>query len=254
VTPTATSTPGTSVGTVVNTGGDNLRCRTTPVTGATIVLLAPGTQVTVRGAQQNGWYPVVCGGQNGWVSAQYLSVGGGSTPTPTSTPTQTPTATPDPGAQFGTVSNTGGGNLNCRTAPVSGAVIVQLGPGTQVQLRGAVSNGWYPVVCGGQNGWVSAQYLTVSGGTPGTTVAYVDTEGMQRANCRSQPNTSASVLTTLAWGSAVTVRGESANGWTPVRCANQDGYISSILLSSQSPVSVADIRLAESPGGDAFLG
>jgi uncharacterized protein YgiM (DUF1202 family) len=243
------------VGTVVNTGGENLRCRTAPVSGATIVLLAPGTQVTVRGTQQNGWYPVVCGGQNGWVSAQFLSVGGGSTPTPTATPTQTPTATatPGPGTQFGTVSNTGGGNLNCRTAPVTGAVIVQLAPGTQVQLRGAVSNGWYPVVCGGQNGWVSAQYLTVSGGSPGT-VAYIDTAGMQRANCRSGPNATASVITTLAWGSPVTVRGAAANGWTPVRCGNQDGYIASILLSSQAPVSSADTTLALSPSRESFSG
>jgi uncharacterized protein YgiM (DUF1202 family) len=123
-----------------------------------------------------------------------------------------------------------------------------------VQLRGAVSDGWYPVVCGGQNGWVSAQYLTVGGGNPGTTVAYIDTEGMLRANCRSQPNTTASIITSLAWGTAVTVRGESANGWTPVRCGNQDGYIFSTLLSSQSPVSTADTMLAHAPAHEEFLG
>jgi uncharacterized protein YgiM (DUF1202 family) len=239
-TPTPTSTPGGgTVGTVVNTGGDNLRCRTAPVTGATIVLLAPGTQVQVRGAASNGWYPVVCGGQNGWVSAQYLQVGGGST-TPTPSPTATATATPDPGQQTGTVVNTGGSNLRCRTAPVTGATIVLLAPGTQVQIRGAASNGWYPVVCAGQNGWVSAEYLSVSGGNPGPqpTIAYVDTAGRLGANCRTQPSTGSSIIATLPWGTQVQVRGAAANGWTPVICGGQNGYMSSALLSSQAPVAM----------------
>jgi D-alanyl-D-alanine carboxypeptidase len=230
---TTTPPPGGSVGTVVNTGGDNLRCRTAPVSGAIIMLLAPNTQVPVRGPISNGWWPVTCAGQNGWVSGQYFSVSGGGNPTPT--PTEEPDPDPDP--QFGTVSNTDGDNLRCRTAPVSGAIIVLLAPNTEVELRGPVSNGWYPVRCAGQNGWVSALYLTVDGGEPGPgpSVAYIDTAGMLGANCRTGPTTDAGIITTLPWGSAVTVRGDAANGWTPVRCANQNGYIFSTLLSDNPP-------------------
>ncbi len=88
------------------------------------------------------------------------------TPTATATPI-TPTATP--GTSFGTVTGTNGDNLNCRNAPISGAVIAKLAPGSQVAVRGPVSNGWYPVRCANQDGWVSAQYLTV-GGNPTPTV------------------------------------------------------------------------------------
>jgi uncharacterized protein YgiM (DUF1202 family) len=225
-----TDVPGETTGTVVNTGGANLRCRTEPIDGSIIALHPLGSQLPVRGPISNGWWPVTCAGQDGWVSGQYFSVSGGSTPTPT------PTEEPDPDPEFGTVSNTGGANLRCRTAPISGAIIMLLALDTEVELRGPVSNGWYPVRCGGQDGWVSALYLTVDDSPgPGPTVAYIDTAGMLRANCRTQPNLDATIITTVAWGSAVTVRGDAANGWTPVRCANQDGYISSTLLSDTPP-------------------
>ncbi len=181
-----------------------------------------------------------CGGQNGFVSAQYLTVSGN--PTPTATPvTPTPTATPPPGTTFGTVTGTGGDSLNCRNAPISGAVIAKLAPGSQVEVRGPVASGWYPVRCAGQNGFVSAQYLTV-GGTPPTTVGYIDTAGQVNANCRNQPNTTTStVITRLAFGTQVTIRGAASNGWTPVRCANQDGWILSQLISSQPPTGFSPV-------------
>ena len=30
------------------------------------------TTIPVRGSAQNGWAPVTCAGQNGWISSQYL--------------------------------------------------------------------------------------------------------------------------------------------------------------------------------------
>jgi uncharacterized protein YraI len=154
--PTPTPPPTTSAfATVSNTGGDNLRCRNAPIDGATITLMGPGTRIAVRGATQNGWVPIVCGGQNGWASAAYLTMdtSGGSQPTPT----------PAPGGggsgKYVTVSGTGGAGLRCRTAAVSGDVITVLPDGSRLQTRGAMSGGWYPVLCAGQNGWVSASYV-----------------------------------------------------------------------------------------------
>lgn len=234
-TPTATATPGTTTGTVTNTGGDNLRCRTAPVSGTIITSLGPGTQVQVRGPLTNGWYPVRCAGQDGWVSAEYLTLGGTSTPTPT----------PTPGTTFGTVANTGGDNLRCRVSPINGSIITSLGPGTRVEVRGPVASGWYPVRCANQNGWVSAQYLTVGAGNPGpgpgTTVGYIDTAGAASANCRSQPSLSGGIITTVAYGSQVTIRGTASNDWTPVRCGNQDGWIFSPLMSSQPPAGLGPV-------------
>lgn len=256
-TPTPTPAPGGTTGTVTNTGGDNLRCRTAPVNGSVITSLAPGTQVELRGPVASGWYPVRCAGQNGFVSAQYLTVSRSPTATPvTSTPTMTPTSTPAtstptptvtpvPGTGFGTVSNTGGDTLRCRVSPINGSVITSLAPSTQVELRGPVSNGWYPVRCAEQNGFVSAQYLTVSGGNPtpppGTTVGYIDTAGAANANCRNQPSLSGGIITTVSFGSQVTIRGAAVYGWTPVRCGNQDGWISSPLIASTPPSGLGPV-------------
>ena len=33
---------------------------------------AAGTTLTLRGATEGVWTPVVCGGQSGWISSQYL--------------------------------------------------------------------------------------------------------------------------------------------------------------------------------------
>nr|MBA3274409.1 SH3 domain-containing protein [Chloroflexia bacterium] len=227
VTPTATTTPDpvTGFGTVTNTGGAALRCRVAPVSGEILTTFAPGARVELRGPVSSGWYPVRCAGQDGWVSAQYLTV--------TGTP---PTTTP--GTTFGTVTNTGGDNLRCRMAPINGAVIMSLTPGSRVEVRGSVSSGWYPVRCSGQNGFVSAEYLTVDGASepdPDPTIGYIDTAGAARANCRTQPSLSGTVITTLAFGSEVTIRGNASAGWTPVRCGTQDGWISSQLISSQPP-------------------
>lgn len=149
---TPTPTPGgTLIGTVVNTGGSSLRCRDAPSTsGNVITSLAPGSTVPVRGATSNGWVPVRCANRDGWVSATYLRISGGTSPTPT--PTQT-----------GTVVGTNGESLRCRTGPgTSYAIITSLVPGTTVPVRGATTNGWVPVVCAGRNGFVSAQYLSIS--------------------------------------------------------------------------------------------
>lgn len=153
-TPPVTPTPGTATGTVTGTGGATLRCRSLPSTGGAILTsLAPGAVVPVRGASINGWTPVRCANVDGWVSSQYLTVNSGSTPTPS----------PTPSPRTGTVVNTGGDNLRCRTGPGTGyAVIVSLAPGAVVTVRGGVSNGWVPVTCGGRSGWVSDDYLRVN--------------------------------------------------------------------------------------------
>jgi lipoprotein-anchoring transpeptidase ErfK/SrfK len=36
------------------------------------MLLQDGNRVETRGSTQNGWVPVICGGQAGWVSASYV--------------------------------------------------------------------------------------------------------------------------------------------------------------------------------------
>ena len=223
--PRATTTPTatTGSGTVVNTGGAGLRCRDAASTsGRVITTLAEGSKVTTRGAASNGWVPVTCGGKNGWVSASYFKVAGSSSPS--STPVTT-------AATYGVVVNTGGANLRCRTAPVTGATITLVPAGTRLATRGATSNGWVPVTCAGRSGWVSVAYFNVggTGGTPppsgsGRYITVTGTGG-SGLRCRTAP-VSGGIITVLGEGARVQTRGAASNGWIPVICAGRSGWVS----------------------------
>ncbi len=249
VTATATTAPASSVGRVSNTGGSNLNCRAQPNTLASIITRIPsGSTVEVRGAAANGWVPVRCANQEGWVSADYLVVT--TAPSSTATPVSTAiaTTTPAPGTMtFATVSNTGGSNLRCRTAANTTASIITLLPaGSRVETRGAAVNGWLPVRCGDQDGWVSASYMVLSNGstnptppatttpttpTPGgsSSIATVSGTGGAGVRCRTAP-VSGAVILVLPELSRVEVTGAQQNGWAPVRCANQTGWVSATYL------------------------
>lgn len=247
-TPTTGGQAGT--GTVSGTGS-SLRCRTAADTSSAIITSLPdGTVVTTRGAASNGWVPVVCAGQNGFVSSQYLTLGSGS-----GTGATTPTATVAPGTDSGTtgayvkVTGTGGASLNCRSAAsLSGMIITAIPFGSTVATRGATANGWVPVTCGGKSGYVSATYVTATtnpgggttdpgtnpgtgdgGGTTGTAFVNAGGTGLR---CRSAANTSAPIITTVADGASVTTRGASSDGWTPVVCGGQNGFMASEFLST----------------------
>lgn len=243
---TTTTTPATStVGKVSNTGGSNLRCRAQPTTSAAIITQIPaGATIEVRGPVASGWAPVRCANQDGWVSADYLVITAAPAPTATPVATATATTTPAPGtATFATVSNTGGQNLRCRTAPDTSASIITLLPsGMRVEVRGAAVNGWLPVRCGGQDGWVSAGYVVLSSGsatptatvtptpakTPapgGTSTATVSGTGGAGLRCRTAP-VSGAVLTVLPELARIEVVGSQQNGWIQVRCAGQTGWVS----------------------------
>ncbi len=241
-------------GTATVTGtGSSLRCRTAANTSAAIITSLPdGTVLTTRGSASNGWLPVVCAGQNGFVSTEYTTSGGSGSGNGTTTPTATTTPGNDGGATgaYVKVTGTGGSSLNCRTAAsMSGMVITSIPFGSTVATRGAASNGWVPVTCGGKAGYVSATYVTGTtdpgnggggnqtptpdpgngGGSTGTAV--VDAGG-DNLRCRTAASSSAAVITSVPHGTTVTTRGASSNGWTPVVCGGQNGFMSSEFLST----------------------
>lgn len=151
-------------GTVVNTDGGGLRCRTTPGDGSTITQIPFGARVETRGGEVYNWVPVICAGQAGWVSGAYFRFEGATSPTPT----------PDDSRREGMVSGTGGAGLRCRTAPVNGGQITVLPEGARVETRGATSNGWTPVKCASQDGWVSAAYLLFGASGGGSGAIWID--------------------------------------------------------------------------------
>ncbi len=262
----------------------NVNCRVGPATSQTSLGVVPrGTTLTVRGAVQNGWVPVVCFGQDGWISAGYV-------------PTVTPSATPSPTASATATTNPSAGNArmqanaNCRIGP--GNTFTSLGVvgrNVTVQVRGAAQNGWTPVICFGQPGWIFSNYLALLGtstptrtatvapptNTPTVTpspsltrtatntatasntatttptlVPLVGTAFLQaNVNCRTGPGTSFSSLGVVNRNARIPLRGGLQNGWYPVVCFGQDGWILGGYIAVQSPTPTRTATATFPSGG-----
>lgn len=212
-TPTKTATTASGVAMVITTA--NVNCRTGGgTTFRSLGVVNRSTVLPVRGTEAGGWMPVVCFGQNGWIGGAYLD------PAPSAPATV-------PAGQTGVTTT----RVNCRAgASTSSRIIVTVGRGTSLPLRGQAQNGWYPVVCGSQNGWISGKYLDVHPGPTATTPAGTTRVTTTSVNCRTAGNTNARVITIVSRGVTVPVRGPSQSGWTPVTCGGQNGWISSQYL------------------------
>jgi len=61
--------------TVTGTGGEGLRCRTSPSLDSDVIVLLPeGAVVPLRGDPDGDWVPIVCAGLDGFAAAAYLVV------------------------------------------------------------------------------------------------------------------------------------------------------------------------------------
>jgi uncharacterized protein YraI len=258
----------TPIGTAtVSTVGLNLNLRSGPGTSFGIVRSIPsGAQVEVMGSAQAGFLPVRYQGTSGWASADFLRVGGGSTPvTPTATApaTTAPTEQPGGGAIGDTVTGsatvtTVGLNLNLRSGPgTSFGVVRSLPSGAQVEVMGAAQGGFLPVRYQGTKGWASADYLRVgSAGTPVTPTATATpvtptatatattpttpdgtatgsgTVTAGRLNFRSGPGLSSPVIGVLTFGTRVEITGSAQNGFLPITSQGQNGWASAEFIDA----------------------
>jgi len=246
----------------VTTSGLSLNMRTGPGPDFGVIRAIPsGAQVDVMGAAQNGFLPVRYQGSTGWSSSNFLRIGSAGTPTPTATPaTPTPTAiaTDTP---VGAVTGTGVVNvsrLNFRSGPgTSFSAIRVLTSGTQIQVMGAVENGFRPIRANGTNGWVSNEFITVGSGaalpptgtptaTPSPTATptpsptptiplggVIDTAVVSvtgTLNMRSGPGTNHPVIRGLLNGVEVGLLGAAQNGFRPIRYGGTDGWASEAFL------------------------
>ncbi len=225
---------------IVDTGGMSLNCRSGAGSGFSVLTSVPqGSVLTSRGASSNGWAPVVCNGMNGFVSIAYVEVSGGGTGTGTTSP-----GTGGSTSGTGTIANTGGAGLRCRTAP-NGSIIMVLAEGTRVTTRGPESGGWVPVVCGGMNGFVSSQYITLGNGTTnpapdtgsgsGSAVKSGDNGKVNvRANMRYSASLSANVVVVVDAGEVLRITGHATNGFYPVSYDGLNGFMATELLTKTS--------------------
>jgi cell wall-associated NlpC family hydrolase len=146
-----------------------------------------------------------------------------------------------------TVYNTGAGGLRCRSgASLESPVLMVLPLGASIALTGAASNGWQPVTCGDQAGFVASRFLQASGGEAtgeesvdaaaaltGATGIVQNTDG-DGVRCRSAASLSASVITVLSEGTTVTSRGAAVGVWQPITCAGRAGFVHTDFLGNVS--------------------
>ena len=194
---------------------DSLYLRQSPG-GDIITTLSNGTTLAVLD-NSSSWYKVAVNGQEGYVSGEYL----------------TGTTTED--FALGTGMIVCDTTVNFRSQPnTSSSVLASLKNGTAVTVTG-ISNGWFKATYNGQSGYISGDYVSFGGSSSSSTSssASTSTSSTQSAkvvcdttvNFRSQPNTSCTVLASLANGTVVTVTG-SSNGWYTATYNGMTGYLS----------------------------
>jgi uncharacterized protein YraI len=228
-----------SVGTIVRTT-TNLNLRSGPGTGYGVVLvMSSGSSFKITGSYNKGFYPGRYNGTKGWASADFLTTGGGSSSGSTSGSGSTPTSS-DTGTATVTTS------LNLRSGPSTGDGVIAVMPaGSTVTLTGQASNGFVSVTYQGMSGWAYQSYLgsggssgsgsnSGSGSTPSETgTAYTTTA----VNLRSGASTSNSVITVVPSGAAVTLTGQSSNGFVSVSYNGSNGWLYASYVSSSNPGS-----------------
>ena len=142
--------------------------------------------------------------------------------------------------------------LNMRAQPsLSSSVVMTLPQGTMLDVTSADTNGMTGVKLGGVSGYVATQYVYVItkeelNATPKLTAS--PTPAPQQAmvaaysglKLREQPDTDSRTLTTMAYGTSVTVTGAEVYGFYPVTCGSLSGYASAqyLQMSSQTPIPV----------------
>ncbi|WP_052737856.1 SH3 domain-containing protein, partial [Bacillus sp. SA1-12] len=221
----------------VNIKSGFLNLREIPSTNATVLAtLIKGTEITVY-SETNGWSKVKAAGKEGYVSSSYLSSTNKSV---SSTKTESSKATTK-------YVNIKSGSLNMRkSASASSKVVTSLKKGTEVTVY-SETNGWSKVKAAGKEGYVSSSYLSSTNKSVSSTktesskatTKYVNVKSGS-LNMRKSASTSSQVVTSLKKGTEVTVYSET-NGWSKVKAAGKEGYVSSSYLSSTNP-SVSPIK------------
>ncbi|GIN15274.1 hypothetical protein J32TS2_06300 [Shouchella clausii] len=179
-----------------------------------ITTLAKGQKVELL-KKQGGWYQVKAGNRTGWVSVDYLNVNG--------------SGTVDNAPSNGSATTTA--RLNLRSgAGTNHSIITTLAKGQKVELL-KKQGGWYQVKAGNRTGWVSVDYLNVSGsGNVDNAPSSGSATTTARLNLRSGAGTNHSIITTLAKGQKVELL-KKQGGWYQVKVGNRTGWVSADYLN-----------------------
>ena len=222
----------------------NLRAAPT-VNSAVLAHLRHGQLLTVLERYER-WTYVLSGTLRGYVSNDYIvyDAAGGEAESAPEQPAQ-PEQTAD--GLIAIVLPESGLNLRTR-ASRSSAVIMTLGQGTMLEVTGEEQNGMLPVTLGGLTGYVASEYVFVAThaelnpATPEPTASPTPTPVPAQENTtasvtarsglklRDAPASTGRTITTMPYGSTVTVLGGAQNGYLPVRYGALEGYAGAAYL------------------------
>lgn len=187
------------------------------LTSSVILVIPYGENVTVRGAESNGYLPIRYAGRDGWSSSDYLALSKPSTGTGTA----------------GTVTE----SLNLRSGPSgTSPVIVVMPAGAGLVITGTSSNGYLSVTWSGYKGYAHGDWIRRGGTslpapseptTPPATGTAVTTDAL---NMRAGAGTNFTVLTVMPRGTTVTLTGKSANGFYGLTWNGKTGWAASDYL------------------------
>ena len=143
-----------------------LNMRTGPGTTYQVVMVLPsGASVEIMGNPQGGFYPVRYNGTKGWAHGDWLRMGGGGAPAPTTPPSgSTGSVAIGDTVVDSAVVTTG---LNLRSGPGTSYQVVLVMPnGASVEVMGDPQNGFYPLRYNGTKGWASGEWLRIGDSAP----------------------------------------------------------------------------------------
>ncbi len=226
---------GTPIATAVTTANVNFRAGASS-SSSLLGVVPKGASLSIY-AQENGFSLTQYNGVAGYISNSYLKVSAATDP---GTDTQEPSGGGKTVAAYGQVTSS---TLNFRDQPAtSGKILQRLTKGDNISIYGYVQNStWYYCSANGVDGYVSAQYVKLTG-TPGNTgntdtgntdtSANPDVSGGAKGvitasgvNLRTNPSTSrGTVITKLDANTQVTVLGESGDYYA-IQAGSTQGYI-----------------------------
>lgn len=206
---------------------DALRLRSQANTNSAVLNLAPRNSVVTLLEELDGWYKVSYGDQVGYMSADWLDV-----------------------TQSGSEAVVGQGTvtadaLNVRSG--AGTVYNRLGllyKGTSVMILEDCGNGWYKISGGGYTGYVSGEWVKVSGNSSSDSsdAQPIGTGTVNTAclNVRSGAGTGYSRVGYLYSGNSVSILKDCGNGWYQISYGSGSAYVCAEYISTGSDSGDSD--------------